>query len=60
MAVSIAEASDVFREALRNSVRRHSFWYLVQGIMLTVTGLLSVIYPVISSVAVVTLLGWLL
>ncbi|SDL91114.1 HdeD family acid-resistance protein [Paracoccus chinensis] len=60
MSLSVTAAAEVFRQALRDSVRRHSFWYLVQGVILIAAGVLSIIYPVISTVAVVTLLGWLL
>lgn len=60
MAISVTDAAEIFRQALRDSLRRHSFWHLVQGVILIVAGALSIIYPVISSVAVVTLLGWLL
>src|SRR5262249_17768053 len=37
-----------------------SLWYLIQGAMLVVAGVLAIIYPVISSVAVIWLLGWVL
>lgn len=60
MAISVTDAAEIFRQALRDSLRRHSFWYLVQGIILIAAGVLAILYPVISSVAVVTLLGWLL
>lgn len=60
MSVSVAAAAEVFRQALRNSIRRHALWYLVQGVILLLAGILAVLYPVVSSVAVVTLLGWLL
>lgn len=60
MSVSVAAAAEVFRQALRDSIRRHALWYLVQGVILLLAGILAVLYPVVSSVAVVTLLGWLL
>ncbi|MGO4834042.1 DUF308 domain-containing protein, partial [Rhizobiaceae sp. 2RAB30] len=60
MSISVDAAAEVFREAMRQAVKRHSLWYLVQGVLLVVAGLLAIIYPVISSVAVVVLLGWLL
>lgn len=60
MSVSVAAAAEVFRQALRDSIRRHALWYLVQGVILLLAGVLAVLYPVVSSVAVVTLLGWLL
>lgn len=60
MTLSLDAAAEVFREAVRESVRRHSLLYLIQGILLIVAGLLAIIYPLVFSVAVVVLLGWLL
>ncbi|WP_246704369.1 HdeD family acid-resistance protein [Rhizobium sp. P32RR-XVIII] len=53
-------AAEVFRDAVRQTVKRYSLWYLIQGILLMAAGVLAIIYPVISSVAVIVLLGWLL
>jgi len=60
MSISLHEAAEVFRDAMRETVKRYSLWYLIQGVLLVVAGVLAVIYPVVSSVAVVVLLGWLL
>ena len=60
MAMSLDTAAEVFREAMRQTVRRYSLWYLVQGVLLMAAGFLAIIYPVISSAAVIVLLGWLL
>ncbi len=60
MALSLDDAAEVFREAMREAVKRYSRWYLIQGVLLIVAGLLAIIYPVISSAAVIVLLGWLL
>jgi uncharacterized membrane protein HdeD (DUF308 family) len=60
MSISLDAAAEVFREAVRQTVKRYSLWYLIQGILLMVAGVLAIIYPVISSVAVIVLLGWLL
>lgn len=40
-------------------MRRCSLWHLIQGIILVIASVLAIIYPVISSYAVFTLLGWL-
>ena len=58
--MTLDEAAEVFREAVRDTVKRHSFWYLVQGVLLIAAGLLAIIYPLISAVSVIILLGWLL
>jgi uncharacterized membrane protein HdeD (DUF308 family) len=60
MAMSLDAAAEVFRQAMRETVKRYSLWYLIQGIVLIAAGVLAIIYPVLSSVAVVILLGWLL
>lgn len=58
--MTLDEAAEVFREAVRDTVKRHSLWYLLQGILLTAAGVLAIVYPLISSVAVIVMLGWLL
>jgi uncharacterized membrane protein HdeD (DUF308 family) len=60
MSMSLDLAAEVFREAMRETVKRYSLWYLVEGVLLVVAGILAIIYPVISSAAVIVLLGWLL
>lgn len=60
MSMSLDLAAEVFREAMRETVKRYSLWYLVEGVLLVVAGILAIIYPVISSGAVVVMLGWLL
>jgi uncharacterized membrane protein HdeD (DUF308 family) len=60
MTMSLEAAAQVMREAMRETVKRHSFWYLAQGALMVVGGILALVYPVVSSVAVVFLLGWLL
>ena len=60
MAISLDSAAATMRDAMRQTVRRYSLWYLVQGILMVVTGVLALIYPWIASVAMVRLLGWFL
>jgi uncharacterized membrane protein HdeD (DUF308 family) len=60
MAMSLDAAAEVFREAMRETVKRYSLWYLIQGVLLVAAGIFAIIYPVISSAAVIILLGWLL
>jgi uncharacterized membrane protein HdeD (DUF308 family) len=45
---------------MRETVRRHSLWYLVQGALMVLAGLLALVYPVVSSAAVVFFLGLVL
>ena len=60
MAMSLDAAASAMREAMRETVRRYSLLYLVQGILMVVTGVLALIYPWIASIAIVRLLGWFL
>jgi uncharacterized membrane protein HdeD (DUF308 family) len=60
MSMSLDAAADVMREAMRETVRRHSLWYLIQSALMVVAGVLALIYPLVSSVAVVLFLGWML
>lgn len=60
MAISLDAAAEVFRDAMRDAVRRYSLWYLIEGVLLMIAGVLAIVYPVISSAAVVVLIGWLL
>jgi len=60
MSVSLEAAAQAYREAMRQTVKRYSIWFLIEGVLLVVTGILALLYPVISSVAVVIMLGWLL
>ena len=45
MALSLDAAAEVFREAMRDTVKRHSLWYLIQGVLLIATGILAIVYP---------------
>lgn len=58
--MSLEAAAQVMRDAMRETVRRYSLWYLIQSALMIVAGILALIYPVLSSVAVVVLLGWVL
>jgi len=60
MAISLDEAAAVLRQAMRETVKRYSFWYLIQGVLLVVAGVLAFVYPLIASVAIVVLLAWIL
>ena len=60
MAIPVDAAAAALREAMRETVKRYSLWYLVQGVLLVVAGVLAIISPIVASVAVVFLLGWVL
>ena len=58
--MSLDQAAEVMRSAMRDVIKRHSLWYLLQGGLMVLTGVVAFLFPVFSSVAVVLMLGWLL
>ena len=60
MTISLDAAATAMREALRETVRRYSLWYLVRGALMVIAGVLALVYPLISSTAIIYLLGWIL
>jgi len=58
--MSLDQAAEVMRSAMRDVIKRHSLWYLLQGGLMVLTGAVALLFPVFSSVAVVLMLGWLL
>jgi uncharacterized membrane protein HdeD (DUF308 family) len=57
---SLESAAQAMREAMRETVRRHSLWYLVQSALMIFGGIVALLYPILSSFAVVLFLGWVL
>jgi len=43
MTMSLDAAAQVMREAMRETVRRHSHWYLVQGGVMVLAGILALV-----------------
>jgi uncharacterized membrane protein HdeD (DUF308 family) len=60
MMMSVEAAAQALREATREVVRRYSTWYLIQGVLMLLAGIVALIYPFVSTVALVVVLGWLL
>ena len=60
MAIPVSAAAAALREAMRETVKRYSLWYLIQGVLLVVAGVLAILSPIVASVAIVFLLGWVL
>lgn len=38
MSISLEAAAQAFREAMRQTVKRYSLWYLIEGVLLVVAG----------------------
>ncbi len=60
MEISINDASAILREATRDTIRKRSMWFLIQGILLMVAGFLALVSPLFASTFVMLMLGWLL
>ncbi len=58
--ISLEAASQVMRDAMRETVERHSLWYLIQGALMVLAGIFAVMFPIFSFLAVAVVLGWLL
>ena len=58
--MSIEAAAQALREATQATVRRYSTWYLIQGVLMVLAGIVALVYPFVSTVALVVVLGWLL
>ena len=43
MAMSLQAASEAMREAVHETVKRHSLWYLLQGIFMVLVGILALL-----------------
>jgi uncharacterized membrane protein HdeD (DUF308 family) len=53
MTMSVEAAAQALREATREVVRRYSTWYLIQGVLMLLAGIVALIYPFVSTVALV-------
>ena len=51
MTMSVEAAAQALREAMRETVRRYSTWYLIQGVLMVIAGIVALLYPFVSSVA---------
>ncbi len=60
MSITVNEASGVLREAVRNTIRKHSLLYLVQGGVMVVAGIFALLFPLFMAAGFLVLLGWLL
>ena len=60
MAVTVNEASAVLRAAVRDTIRKRSLLFLIQGGVMVLAGVLALIFPAFMSTGLLVLLGWLL
>ena len=45
MTMSVEAAAQALREAMRETVRRYSTWYLVQGVLMVIAGIVAFDLP---------------
>ena len=57
MTMSVEAAAQALREATQATVRRYSTWYLIQGVLMVIAGIVAFLYPFVSSAALVLFLG---
>ena len=50
---------DRFGQAVARSVREHWVLFLIEGIVLVVLGVLAIVVPMVATIAVTILIGWL-
>jgi uncharacterized membrane protein HdeD (DUF308 family) len=60
MAVTVNEASAVLRAAVRDTIRRRSLVFPLQGLGLAAAGVLALFFPAFMGTGVTVLIGWLL
>jgi uncharacterized membrane protein HdeD (DUF308 family) len=60
MSMSVNEASAVLRAAVRDTIRKRSWMFLVQGATLAAAGVLALLFPAFAGGGVTVLIGWLL
>lgn len=58
--ISLSEASAAMRTALQQTVKRNSWLFLIQAGLLVVAGIVAIVYPLLSSIALALFLGWML
>ena len=58
--ISMESASQVLREGMRETIKKYSYWYMIQGGVMMVAGVFAFIYPLLARSSAVVLVGWLL
>jgi uncharacterized membrane protein HdeD (DUF308 family) len=54
-----SESFDAARDATARAIRSHWKFFLIEGVILVVLGLLAVAVPTVAGLAVTILFGWL-
>jgi uncharacterized membrane protein HdeD (DUF308 family) len=51
---------DLFRQVLTQALREHWVLFLIEGTVLVLLGVLTILVPMIATIAVATLIGWVI
>lgn len=51
---------DLFRRVLTQALREHWVLFLIEGIVLTLLGVLAILVPMIATITIATFIGWLI
>ncbi|MEM8572534.1 MAG: HdeD family acid-resistance protein [Pseudomonadota bacterium] len=60
MSITVNDASAVLRQAVRDTIRKRSLLFLIQGGVMVAAGVLALLFPALMSTGLIELLGWLL
>ncbi|TPE49685.1 HdeD family acid-resistance protein [Amaricoccus solimangrovi] len=60
MSLSVNEASAVLRQATRETIRRRSMLFMIQGGLLVLAGIVALLSPIFASTFFIVFLGWML
>jgi uncharacterized membrane protein HdeD (DUF308 family) len=60
MSMTVNDASAVLRQAVRDTIRKRSLLFLIQGGVMVAAGVLALLFPALMSTGLIELLGWLL
>lgn len=58
--IDLASAAAIYNQAMRDSVGRNRFLYLLQAVLMVIGGVVAILFPVFASAAFVWFLGWIL
>jgi uncharacterized membrane protein HdeD (DUF308 family) len=57
---NIEEAQRLLKEATMAGIREHKVLFTIQAVLMIIGGIVAIIYPMLTSAAIVLMLGWLL
>lgn len=58
--MSLEAAAEAMKDAMRQTVKRNSMLFLIHGVLMVIAGIVALVFPLLSSVALALFLGWIL